>query len=159
MSAVERADLDLFQFITTVVGLLPDGSLGKDVCGTPVVLSCHILVRALVRVIRKMPEFKAHAPRVVDGYFHPNFQHSWLQTASGNVIDVYPVGILGGPLYVNSIHCRDFKLKWVAGMRVRTSYCGLYLRTSTERISEGRFSQPWFKQAVSLTARRLDVLV
>ena len=33
----------------------------------------------------------------------PNFEHSWLVTPNKNIIDVYPIGILGRPILVDKI--------------------------------------------------------
>jgi hypothetical protein len=37
----------------------------------------------------------------VDGSFLVGFDHSWIKTRQGNILDVYPVAILGGPLLVD----------------------------------------------------------
>jgi hypothetical protein len=86
-------DVGLWEKICVAVKCFPDDiSLGKYDSGKPAVLSCHILARALSKVF---------GVDCVDGYFHPFYEHSWLVTRHGNVIDVYPVGILGGPLLVH----------------------------------------------------------
>ncbi|MCX6713710.1 MAG: hypothetical protein NTV48_01225 [Candidatus Vogelbacteria bacterium] len=91
VSAEER---ELFSLIQKVVSLLVVPDLGQNNKGEDVVLSCHILARATAKVF----ELKH-----VDGYFVSCYCHSWLITLSGHVIDVYPVGVLGGPvLWVNA---------------------------------------------------------
>jgi hypothetical protein len=36
----------------------------------------------------------------VTGYFVAGFEHSWCETKFGNIIDLYPVGTIGGPLLI-----------------------------------------------------------
>lgn len=35
------------------------------------------------------------------GQYVPGFDHSWCVTKHGNVVDVYPVGMIGGPVLVS----------------------------------------------------------
>ena len=92
---VSDNEVALFERIRKVVSALPDVQLGIDEKGEPVILSCHILVRGMARVFHL---------KYADGYLRPNFQHSWLLTPEGHVIDVYPVGMLGGPILVDGIN-------------------------------------------------------
>ncbi|MDD5098217.1 MAG: hypothetical protein PHD31_00620 [Candidatus Pacebacteria bacterium] len=55
-------------------------------------LSCHVLARAITKII---PTLKCE-----DGYYYPNYCHSWLKTPSGHLIDVYPVASIGGPILI-----------------------------------------------------------
>jgi hypothetical protein len=88
--------LDLFASIKEGVEKLPDVDLGTHPRrGDPILLSCHMIVRAVRRVFRR-------GLKVADGHFHPAPDHSWLITPCGNIIDVYPVGIIGGPILVES---------------------------------------------------------
>lgn len=100
------------------------------------VLSCHILVRAAAKVYNL---------KYQDGFFPAiGFEHSWLLTPTGNVIDVYPVGIVGGPIMIDP-----------------TVGHLIYLPKSIRSISCGRFSQPWFRKAVTkVTAmlREIDAI-
>jgi hypothetical protein len=58
----------------------------------------------------KIEEFSAHSicrafskflsMKTQSGYFVPGIEHSWLVTQFGNIIDVYPYGIVGGPILV-----------------------------------------------------------
>ena len=89
---VPSKDLELFRRIERLVHQLPDLDLGKDERGEPIILSCHMICRALARMFPDV--------RVQDGRFAHVAQHSWLITKRGWVIDPYPVGILGGPLLV-----------------------------------------------------------
>lgn len=83
---ISKEELELFQEIRQAVERLPDIRLNS-------VLSCHVLARSVKIVFGESLE-------VVDGHLYPTYAHSWLKLPSGNVIDVYPVGIIGGPLLV-----------------------------------------------------------
>jgi hypothetical protein len=114
--------------VQKAVTVLPDLDFGHDEAGRKIVLSCHILARAVG---------KAFGLRHVDGYFYPNFQHSWLTTDAGNVIDVYPVGILGGPILV-------------AGPATPAGW--LYEK---KRVLRGQTKMPSFRQTVRIVAAEL----
>ena len=86
---VQEEDLVIFKKIRNAVLKLPDINLGVDEEGDKILLSCHILARAVARVFLL---------KYVDGFFIPNFCHSWVLSPNSHVIDVYPVGILGGPI-------------------------------------------------------------
>ncbi|MES3005923.1 MAG: hypothetical protein V4664_03185, partial [Patescibacteria group bacterium] len=87
------ADVQLFKKIRAVVLAMEDIDLGVDERGDVVVLSCHILAHAIGQNFRL---------RVQDGFFAVGYQHSWILTPARNIIDTYPVGILGGPLLVEN---------------------------------------------------------
>lgn len=82
----------LFERIKRSVDLMPDLDLGLDEKQRPIVLSCHMLARATASVF---------ALQYADGYFLPHFEHSWVFTPSGHVIDVYPIAMLGGPVLID----------------------------------------------------------
>lgn len=84
--------LDLFRRIRRTVRRLPDVDLGRDGRGEPVLLSCHMLCRALA----------AHFPVTCrDGCFGAgNATHSWLQATDELIVDPYPWATVGGPLLV-----------------------------------------------------------
>src|SRR3989338_4255489 len=86
-SRILKEDIVLFEKIGEAVRALPDVNLGVGADEKKIVLSCHILARALAQVFSL--EFK-------DGYFYQNFDHSWLITPHDNIIDAYPVGMLVG---------------------------------------------------------------
>jgi len=93
LSLLPESDVAWFTLIKPLVADFPDGvDFGKDSHGEKVVLSCHILAHAIGKVLNIW---------CVDGFFHPFYSHSWLKTEAGNVIDVYPVGILSGPILVH----------------------------------------------------------
>lgn len=128
-------DVEIFQRIRGLVEGLPDDiDLGSNDRGEKVVLSCHILVRAFARVCHL---------RYRDGYFHPNYRHSWLLTPDGQIIDAYPVAIWGGPFMIDGSRERYSPARW------------LYLPKSTRMISAGSFARPWFRKAVRRITRAL----
>lgn len=89
---MSEKEINILQNISLVYKKLPDEDLGNDKNGEKIPLAqCHILARAFSDVFSLKYE---------DGFFFPNFEHSWLISPEGNVIDVYPVGIFSGPIIV-----------------------------------------------------------
>ena len=85
-------DIQIFEKIRVAVNALPDNlNLGEYEPGKPMKLTCYILAEAVAR------SFELER---VSGYFEPCMEHSWTTTRSGNIIDVYPVAIYGGPILV-----------------------------------------------------------
>lgn len=92
MSKVPKEDLKIFREIRLVVEDLPDVEFGNGPDGEPIVISCHILARALAEYF---------PVKVKDGYILGHWwKHSWLETKGGFIIDPYPVALLGGPILV-----------------------------------------------------------
>ena len=92
---VPREDFDLYLIIRQVVEALPDEELNLgqfEVDGTKVVMTCHLLARAVSVVLGL--EFQ-------DGNFYQICDHSWVLTKAGNIVDVYPVGAWGPSLVWN----------------------------------------------------------
>lgn len=81
------AEQQLLLRLSGAIAELPELDLGDTSDGSKVRISCHMLARACSRVYRIPFE---------DGYFYPCFHHSWLRTAAGNVLDLYPVGTFPG---------------------------------------------------------------
>jgi hypothetical protein len=132
---VSDEDAQLLEKIRNVFCRLPDIDLGVDEEKRKIVLSCHILARAVSKVF---------SLRFVDGYFKPNFEHSWVLSPNEHIIDVYPVAILGGPILVyikNNSPAR---------------YC--YEETGPRRLSRGRFGKSSFRRSVRRVASRLSQL-
>ncbi len=119
---IPEDDVALFEKVRSVVIDLPDIDLGRDENDGKILLSCHILGRALAKVFQLK-----HA----DGYFHPNFEHTWLLTLHSNIIDVYPVAVLGGPILMEESFCSP--AKW------------LYKK---KRLANGKFQKLPFYRAV-----------
>jgi hypothetical protein len=120
---VSEDDLGIFLNIRGVVEKLPDIHIGD---GRYDAVSCHMLVRAIE------PFFPVS---VCDGCFCERYEHSWLLTASGHIIDVYPVAILGGPILVD-------------GVTYSSPSRRLY-KEDKDRYGE-RFSRPEFENGVKL---------
>ena len=107
VSMIPEQDLFLFQEIERVVQKMPDVDLGKDEEGMRILVSCHMVVRAITRLF---PEVARK-----DGYFTKNakkgIRHSWLviKRNPNLLIDPYPVALVGGPIMV---HCGFFTVPW-----------------------------------------------
>ncbi len=92
LSMLPKEDVELLEKTRLIVHAFPDGlDYGKHPDGEQIVLSCHILAGAIANIF---------CLDVKTGYFRPNYDHSWVKTPNGHIIDVYPVGILGGPFLV-----------------------------------------------------------
>lgn len=91
----------IFKQVRHLVEALPDDlDLGRDDQDKPVVLSCHILARAVRKAMLK--GYYVSLP-CIDGKYSIGFCHSWLLTLDHQwVIDVYPPGIASGPLLVDN---------------------------------------------------------
>ena len=90
---VSKEEVKLLNKIKKAVRLLPDIDLGSERSGRKIPISCHMVVRIIGKHFRL---------KCIDGYFCKLYQHSWLLTPQGNIIDVYPVGMVGGPIIVNA---------------------------------------------------------
>jgi len=126
---ISKEEVELFEKIRKAVTVMPDIDLGKDEEGEEIILSCHILARAVARVFLL---------RFVDGYFYPNYNHTWLVTAAENIIDVYPVAIFGGPILISGAF--SSLARW------------LYKK---DNISNGLFSKPSFRRSVKAVIKVL----
>lgn len=127
---IPQENLELFEKIKMAVTAMPDIDLGKDEEGEEIILSCHILARAIAKLF---------SLKFVDGYFHPNYNHSWLLTPTGNLIDVYPIAVLGGPILISGAFSSP--ARW------------LYKK---ENISDGLFNKPSFRRSVGASIKALQ---
>ena len=93
-------DVDIFFKIRKVVENFPDRGFASGKMGEPMPLSCHLLARAIGKIF---------GLKYVDGHSFPGYQHTWLVTSSGNIIDVYPVATLGGPIILDGNCVRQVK--------------------------------------------------
>lgn len=128
---IPREDQILFERIQNLFRALPDISVGTNDTAEKIEISCHLLVRAFGKVLNLAWE---------DGFFATFYCHSWLRTPSGHIFDVYPVGILGGPL-------------WIASTNVLSPGRRLYKKS---RRAQGNFSKPWFRRSVRILVRELQ---
>lgn len=131
---IPEEDIALFWQIRRSVENMGYLDLGVDEDGKPIILSCHMLARAVARVF---------SVSVRDGYFVGNFEHSWVETSSGNIIDLYPIAAIGGPIMFDGMILPEMKI---------------YIRSSTRRISRGRFGRNSFKRSVRRVASALEFL-
>ncbi len=92
LRTLSEEEVSLFRKIEKVVDLLPDIDLGTE-GGKEIPLSCHLLAQAIGTCLHL---------KVETGTYHDIFEHSWLRTRSGKIIDVYPVATLGGPLLIDN---------------------------------------------------------
>lgn len=134
---VSSEEQTTFNQIREVLGLLPDIDLGADEKGERIVLSCHMLARAVSKVFHL---------KVADGFFARFYDHSWLVTPRGHIVDVYPVGILGGPILVD-------------GSGVLSPGRHLYKKKDPRRFAKGQFSKNSFRRSVRRITKALtDIL-
>ncbi len=121
LDSLPKEDIALLWRIRDAVSTMEDIDLGIDEGGDAIPLSCHMLARAVAKLF----------PVVVEDGLFADRNHSWVTTKNRHVIDVYPVGILGGPILAeHSIARRIYTLK------------------STRLLSRGRFSKPSFRRSV-----------
>ncbi len=133
LSMLPKEDSELFYKIQLVVNDFPEVSFGKDEDGEELILSCHIFARAIGRVFN-LP--------YVDGFFYPSYQHTWLLTSNKNIIDVYPVAVLGGPILMDGGYCAP--AKWLYKKR---------------RILCGKTKKPSFRRALRMTEKIVREIV
>ena len=110
---IDEEDLDIFHDICTVVGLLPDFDLApsKNSQGRRRDLTCHVLCQALTVFF----PVKCHHGY----YFSPGWEHGWLTTPAGHIIDAYPWGTVGGPIMIgNHFNIPGMHLYHTADLRV-----------------------------------------
>ena len=125
---MHQDDVEVFDKVRKAVLLLPDEiDFGLDEKEEPIILSCHILARAVAR---------AFSLKFKDGYFCFHWQHSWIVAPHFNIIDVYPVAILGGPIMVS----------WDFGSPRKM----LYQALPTKVVYKNKFKQPSFLMAVEI---------
>jgi hypothetical protein len=129
--------LMLWRCLDNIIARLPDLDLGRDAKGEKIVLSCHMLARAIGRTLKL---------KVIDGEFGNGFAHSWLVTNDSQlIIDPYPVGIFGGPLIVDATF---------ANAPGRTLY------TEKRKICKQlAFSSPEFRRSVQLIFTEIQKII
>ncbi len=130
---ISEDDLALFSRIKKAVEQMNDPDLGVDEQGVKILLSCHVLARAVARIF---------PVQVRDGYFADSYEHSWLETKSGHLIDLYPVATIGGPVMID-------------GQTPLSPSHRIYTRTSARKISQGRFGQNSFRRSVRRVTKTL----
>ena len=133
---VPPEDLALFHKIEKIIQAMPEVDLGKDKEGKKIVVSCHMITRALARFF---------PVRYRDGYFGEFNQHSWLITKNGLIIDPYPVAVVGGPILIDT--------------RYMTPWRSLYHEGSFSRLSNPTFLRQVDKvfEVVRQTIAKLEI--
>jgi hypothetical protein len=129
---VSDKEFELFLKIKELVTKLPDLNLGPDHFGHEIELSCHMLARAVADIFSL--EF-------MDGYFTIGYKHSWVLTPKGQIIDVYPVAMLGGPILMEASGFSPAK--------------NCYLKMTEKRSYEVPSEEKWFKESVKKIKQEL----
>jgi hypothetical protein len=142
LSQIPPDELEAFEIIRKDVLALPDLDLGYKENGEKVVLSCHILSYAVKRTHGGMGGGLTYE----EGRFLDGFDHSWLVTRNSHIIDVYPVGIVGGPIMVDG----------QAPLLSRRMYHPMKVSDS-DRLEryDAMFQSLWFPAAVAKTSTAL----
>ncbi|OHA80235.1 MAG: hypothetical protein A2675_03795 [Candidatus Yonathbacteria bacterium RIFCSPHIGHO2_01_FULL_51_10] len=93
LKLIPPEDHALFTDLTRVVRAIPDANIGiYDNRDVPI--HCHVLTRALNSVFPML--------EVRDGFVSgAHYEHSWLVTSSGHIIDPCPIAMIGGPIMVD----------------------------------------------------------
>lgn len=126
--------LVLFLKLKEMLNKLPEINLGKDKKGVQIVLSCHILCRAIARVVKDVS--------VVDGTYGLRWSHSWLVTKDRQwVIDAYPPGMMDAPILI------DASFALAPGK--------ILYKEEPVRAKKINFTAKSFKRAVTMVAREL----
>jgi hypothetical protein len=101
-SLMALEEVAFFRRIERLMHEMPEIDLGIDRQGYEIVVSCHMVCRALAQLF---PQLECQ-----DGYFAlKGVQHSWLILKEDFIIDPYPVAMVGGPIMVD---CRYFTTPW-----------------------------------------------
>lgn len=138
MKSIHREDILLWKKIRWLVENLPDIDLGEKPDGEGIVLSCHMLARAVGRLFNLC---------VADGCVLPlhehMYEHSWLITDHGNIIDLYPIATIGGPIIIDG-----------------GSYFARNIYDKNEKVEEWSelFEEEWFENSVQEIERALEKL-
>lgn len=123
---IKPDDMALLNRIETAVQTMPDINLGDDKDGKPIILSCHMLTKALGRIFPSLKE--------KTGFYRKIYQHSWLITSNGNLIDVYPIATIGGPIMLAA--------------KPASPQINDYISDPNNIQFKGIFSQPHFNRSV-----------
>jgi len=116
-------EVQLCETVRGWLSRLPDVPIQPNRKGHLQVMSCHMLARAVKRLVPTL--------MVVDGRYYPSFEHSWLLTPRGNILDVYPVCGASGPLLLVGEYPSPAPFLYRQG-----------------RLLHPFFSQVWFRQGV-----------
>ncbi len=134
--SLSTEELALFHKIDKILQEMPEIDLEKNKKGEKVILSCHMITRALAKFLPV--EYK-------DGYFGNFNQHSWLVTKERLIIDPYPVAVVGGPILIDT--------------RFITGWSSLYQEASFSKLTNSLFQKSVEKvtEVVCQTMDRLKI--
>lgn len=137
-SQIPREEQKLFAEIRKCIANLPNEfDLGNNEGGERLELSCHILARAVALLFNL---------KYVDGKHLDLVEHSWVETPTGNIIDVYPVGALGGPQLIAADSFFVFK---------RREYVTISKKDWRNRYGE-MDNSPSFNRAIDIVSEKLQ---
>lgn len=136
---VPKQDVNIFRQIRSEVEALPDLHYERDEGGNQILLSCHILCRALARI-------HPAEVSVVDGYFRVGLSHSWLITRNNSIIDPYVPGAIG--VLILPAPRREYHDVWYS----------MYTKSNLMEMHEV-FSSWSFDRAVTQTEEALRALL
>lgn len=93
---IEPEDYRLYLIIKNALAKFDEAKLdyGIDVFNEPAEISCHMLAAATERIFSDKLVLE-------NGYYFMGISHSWLVTKNRNILDVYPFGIISGPLLIS----------------------------------------------------------
>ncbi|MDP4007090.1 MAG: hypothetical protein Q8P55_00645 [bacterium] len=101
-SLMASEEIAFFRLIERLMHDTPEVDLGVDRQGYEILVSCHMVCRALAQLF---PQLECQ-----DGYFaREGIEHSWLTWERDFIIDACPVAMVGGPIMVD---CRYFTTPW-----------------------------------------------
>jgi len=123
---IPEEDLRLFARICSVVEKLPNHDFGDPNLKQYKIknaISCHILARALASFF---------PVGVASGLIQNCWEHSWLITKNGFVIDAYPVALYGGPVIVDARSCSP----WYGFYGTRCSFVEHQTKEFLDRVHE-----------------------
>jgi len=130
---IPNEDIEMLSRIRRILKNLPDLDLSNDSSGQKILLSCHILARALANHFRL--EYR-------DGHYCRRYEHAWLVTPQSHIIDFYPIATVGGPIMI----AHDF-----------VNSTRLYQPCHARQLTP-KFSDPSFRRAVKILIRTIQTI-
>ena len=135
---VSADNLIIFEKIKYLIENLPDIDLGKDEKGEVILLSCHMLARALAKIFDL---------KYVDGFFAGSYSHTWLLTPDQQcIIDPYPCGIIDGPILV------------IANERYIFTPASMLYKKSNDISKAIKFSSNDFRRSLRRVEKQLRII-
>lgn len=90
---IEQEDIEIFNIIKGTIQRINPQIPAEIMAynGNEIKISCHMLADAVSEVF---------GLEIKRGYYITGYEHSWIITHFGNIIDVYPWGTIGGPILI-----------------------------------------------------------